>query len=117
MLMTQVLVDAYECGPVIRDETALVQVCHDTAEHVGATIMGDALVRFVPHGLTVALFLAESHLVLTTWPEHELLLIDLLLCNPGMDAEKAATRLAKSLSPDCRLVVHKVQRHIAPQPV
>ena len=42
---------------------------------MGATVVGESTVRYVPHGLTIAVFLAESHIVLTTWPEHRLLLI------------------------------------------
>src|SRR3954453_18437596 len=82
MLMTQVLADLYRCDPVMDDPGALVTAARTAAESVGATIVGEYEVRYVPHGLTVAVFLSESHIVLTTWPEHRLTLVDILLCNP-----------------------------------
>ena len=79
MLMTQVLADAYRCEAGIEDADALMAAAIAGAAAVGATVVGESTVRYVPHGLTIAVFLAESHIVLTTWPEHRLLLIDTLL--------------------------------------
>jgi hypothetical protein len=79
MLMTQVLADCYGCEASIEDADALMAAAMAAASAVGATVVGESTVRYVPHGLTIAVFLAESHIVLTTWPEHRLLLIDTLL--------------------------------------
>ena len=65
MLMTQVLADAYHCEASIEDGEALMAAALAAAAAVGATVIGETTIRYVPHGLTVAVFLAESHLVLT----------------------------------------------------
>ena len=70
MLMIQVLADAYRCEAAIEDAEALMAAAIAGAAAVGATVVGESTVRYVPHGLTIAVFLAESHIVLTTWPEH-----------------------------------------------
>ena len=116
MLMTQVLADAYRCEASIEDSDALMAAALAGAAAVGATIVGETTVRYVPHGLTIAVFLAESHIVLTTWPEHRLLLIDTLLCNPEMDAELVIDEIARRLCPAGEVVRQRIPRRIADGP-
>jgi S-adenosylmethionine decarboxylase len=116
MLMTQVLADAYHCEASIEDGEALMAAALAAAAAVGATVIGETTIRYVPHGLTVAVFLAESHLVLTTWPEHRLLLIDTLLCNPDMDPDIAIDEIVRRLCPAGEVVRSRVPRRIADGP-
>jgi S-adenosylmethionine decarboxylase len=116
MLMTQVLADAYHCEPSIEESDALMAAAVAGAAAVGATVVGESTVRYVPHGLTVAVFLAESHLVLTTWPEHRLLLIDVLLCNPEMDPDVVIDEIVRRLCPAGEVVRQRIPRRIADGP-
>jgi S-adenosylmethionine decarboxylase len=116
MLMTQVLADLYRCEPLMDNPAALVKAARMAAEAVGATVVGEHEVRYVPHGLTVAVFLAESHIVLTTWPEYRLTLVDLLLCNPDMDHAKSTAILKQQICPNGEMIVHEVRRRIDAQP-
>ncbi len=102
MLMTQVLADAYGCEAAIEDADALMAAAMAAAAAVGATVVGELTVRYVPHGLTIAVFLAELHIVLTTWPEHRLLLIDTLLCNPDMNPDIAIDAIVQRLCPPAK---------------
>ena len=113
MIITQVLAELYGASPAIDEEAALIGAARAAAAAVGAAIVGEHAVRYVPHGLTVALFLAESHIVLTTWPEYRLVLVDLLLCNPEMDHRTAIAEIARHLCPDGQVVTHDVPRRIA----
>ena len=116
MLMTQVLADAYHCEASIEDGEALMAAALAAAAAVGATVIGETTILYVPHGLTVAVFLAESHLVLTTWPEHRLLLIDTLLCNPEMDPDVAVDEIVRRLCPAGEVVRQRIPRRIADWP-
>jgi S-adenosylmethionine decarboxylase len=116
MLMTQVLADAYRCEASIEDADALMAAAIAGAAAVGATVVGESTVRYVPHGLTIAVFLAESHIVLTTWPEHRLLLIDTLLCNADMDADIAVDEIVRRLCPAGEVVRQRIPRRIADGP-
>jgi S-adenosylmethionine decarboxylase len=116
MMMTQVLVDFYRCDPIMNDPAALAAVAKTAAESVGATIVGEYEMRYTPHGSTVAVFLAESHIVLTTWPEYRLTLVDILLCNPQMDHAAVAATLRRHICPDGEMKVHEVRRRIDFQP-
>jgi S-adenosylmethionine decarboxylase len=116
MLMTQVLADCYACEALIEDADALMAAAMAAAAAVGATVVGESTVRYVPHGLTIAVFLAESHIVLTTWPEHRLLLIDTLLCNADMDPDVAIDAIVQRLCPAGEVVRQRVPRRIADRP-
>ncbi len=116
MLMTHRLAELYGCSSDIEDAAALAAAARMAAEQVGATVVGNYEVRYVPHGLTVAVFLAESHIVLTTWPEFHLVLLDILLCNPEMDYNRAADVIKARLCPAGQMRIHDVQRKIAEQP-
>jgi S-adenosylmethionine decarboxylase len=116
MLMTHILAELYECPPVINDAEALAEAAKTAAQSVGATIVGEYEVRYVPHGLTIAVFLGESHIVLTTWPEYRLLLVDILLCNPDMDPQKVVTQIKQQISPEGQMIVHEMPRRIAAHP-
>lgn len=113
MVITHVLADCYECSAKIEDEAALVDAAKAAAAAVGATVIGEYAVRYVPHGITVAVFLAESHIILTTWPEYRLLLVDVLLCNDAMDYRLALGVIQERLGPIGRVVTHDVPRKVA----
>jgi S-adenosylmethionine decarboxylase len=116
MLMTHILAELYECPEIIDDAKALAEAAKRAAQSVGATIVGEYEVRYVPHGLTIAIFLGESHIVLTTWPEFRLLLVDILLCNPDMDPRQVAEQIKTQICPLGQMVVHETPRRIAAQP-
>ena len=84
------LVDAFDCSGPLNDLEAIGAAMHAGAQAVGATEVGHAECRYVPHGVTAVLFLAESHILVSTWPEHKSALVDVLLCNDTMDPEVVA---------------------------
>jgi S-adenosylmethionine decarboxylase len=116
MLMTHILAELYDCLPLIEDEVELASAARTAAQAVGATVVGQCETRYTPHGLTVAVFLAESHVVLTTWPEYRLVLVDVLLCNPDMDYRAVVVRIKARICPAGNMVIHEVMRKIAPRP-
>ncbi len=116
MRIRQVLADMRNCGTAIEDEVRLLEAGIAAAKSVGATIIGEHAQRYVPHGITLILFLAESHIMLTTWPEHRMVLADILLCNPDMDEDRAVEELARRLCPDGLVERSYVTRHIEPLP-
>lgn len=50
-----------------------------------------------PHGATCMLVLAESQLVVSTWPEHQLAHIDLFTCRADTDPEHAIAPILTAL--------------------
>ena len=92
------LVDALECAGPLDDAGAIQSAMKTAAESVGAEVVGQAEYRYVPHGVTAVLFLAESHILVSTWPEHNTALFDILLCNESMDPNVVADSLLDAFS-------------------
>ena len=91
------LIDALDCTGPLNDLTAIQDAMLLAAKRVGAVVVGQAECRYVPHGVTAVLFLAESHILVSTWPEHKTALIDVLLCNEAMDPNLAADVLLQAM--------------------
>ncbi len=94
------LVDAHGCRGPLDDADGLLALMHDAAQAAGARPMGEASARYVPHGVTAVLFLAESHILISTWPERNMALIDVLVCSDRMDLDKAWEVIAAGLQTD-----------------
>lgn len=95
----ELLVDAQGCTGPLDDPDALEAALRDAAAAVGADVRGQCVVRFVPHGVTAVLVLAESHVLVSTWPEYGLALVDILLCSADMDPARVWASLAQVLQP------------------
>jgi S-adenosylmethionine decarboxylase len=114
MRIRQVLADMRNCNALMEDEDALREAAIAAAFAAGATVIGEHTQRYVPHGVTFVLFLAESHIMLTTWPEYRLVMADILLCNPEMSEDAAIDEIARRVCPDGVVERSYVTRHIEP---
>ncbi len=77
----------------------------------GGTVLDSSHVIFPNGAVTLVLILAESHLAIHTWPEENLIAVDLFSCGT-IAAERVASELIKSL----RLAdpqVHRMERGAA----
>jgi S-adenosylmethionine decarboxylase len=86
-----VVYDITGCTRPNPDPTDLIHAMRATAPQHGCTILGELPVVFQPHGATCTLVLAESHLTVSTWPEHSLAYIDLFTCRADTNPEQAIT--------------------------
>jgi S-adenosylmethionine decarboxylase len=62
--------------------------CH-TADQLGCTTRAQVIEPFQPHGATCVLILAESHITVSTWPEHHLAHIDVFTCRADSAPDRA----------------------------
>lgn len=113
MIVRQVSAELRHCTSALHDREALLDACKAAAQSVGATIVGEGSAKYQPHGDTVIVFLAESHIMITTWPELGLALVDLLLCNPEMDVDECVNTIKMRLCPDGEMHVDYTNRAIA----
>ncbi|MGH3752005.1 MAG: S-adenosylmethionine decarboxylase family protein [Pseudonocardiaceae bacterium] len=68
------------CRGDLTDNELLIASIRKAAGASGLSVVGEAVYAFVPHGLSVALLLAQSHLVLSAWPEYQTAVLDLMVC-------------------------------------
>ncbi|PYE86682.1 adenosylmethionine decarboxylase [Phyllobacterium leguminum] len=95
----QLFVDAYGCNMDLSDVDKIAAVAERGILSVGAQIRNRATEYFQPHGATIVYILAESHVIITTWPEYKYAAIDVLLCNLSMDPRRVSEEVIKLLSP------------------
>lgn len=111
MKITQVIVDAYGCQGSLEDSHAIETRAVEAATAIGATVIRTVTVPYEPQGVTVVLLLAESHIIISTWPEFKYAGIEVLLCNETMDANALAATICDLLSPTEKKI-HCIERQI-----
>ncbi len=67
----------------------IVAAMRQSAHLLGCTIRAELVEPFQPHGATCVLVLAESHLTVTTWPEHQLAHVDVFTCRADTNPHDA----------------------------
>jgi S-adenosylmethionine decarboxylase len=93
--------EAIGCAVDLRSAEAMERALRSAAARAGATVVAEAAHAYHGGGLTMVLLCAESHLLISTWPEADYALVEVLLCGeaarPDLAAEvvKGALRAAE----------------------
>lgn len=111
--ITELVVEAYGCTGPLNDGELICRALRESALAVGATIVREATHAYCPHGVTAMIFLAESHVMLTTWPEHGYAVAEIFLCNPSMDP-MACWRVIEQLVQPAQTRFHRVPLRVGP---
>ncbi|MDK4682084.1 adenosylmethionine decarboxylase [Kingella negevensis] len=90
--------DLYGCPThMLTNATTLETSLRQAAEHVGAHILSAHFHTFGGHGgVTGVVLLAESHITVHTWVEHQYAAVDIFLCG-SLKPERAAQFLQAAL--------------------
>jgi len=73
--------DLYDCTPgLLATPEASERILNAAARAMGATIVGSHFHAFSPHGVSGVVVIAESHLTVHTWPEHDFAAVDVFSC-------------------------------------
>lgn len=110
-LITELIVDAYDCQLDLSNAETLESAARKAVLSSGAHIVGSACHRFQPHGLTLCLILKESHFIISTWPEMQMAIVNIFLCNASMNPRKVWDDFAKALGPG-RCIFHAVKHKV-----
>ena len=93
-------------------EAVLEAAMREAARAGGAHVLSAQFHPFEGGGVTGVLLLAESHITVHTWPEHDYAALDLFMCGAA-DVEAAADALDEALRPrrsDRRILVRGALR-------
>jgi len=96
------IIDAFECKQDLADPSIAeksVEVLKKAAKSAGATVIDVHYTAYTIHGFTTVALLAESHIILTTWPELNYASINIYMCNSNMDHNPALECLFTYLQP------------------
>jgi S-adenosylmethionine decarboxylase len=90
-------VDAHcTSGSPVTDAAELTALASAAVAAGGGHVLDTSHVVFPNGAITLVLILAESHLSIHTWPEENLIAIDLFSCG-AIDGQKVLDRLTESL--------------------
>lgn len=96
--MIHVIFDVTGCQHADAAPEAIMTAMHHAADKLGCTIRAQVIEPFQPHGATCVVILAESHITVSTWPEHHLAHIDVFTCradtSPGLAIQPILELLA-----------------------
>ncbi|MCK9875403.1 adenosylmethionine decarboxylase [Frankia sp. Ag45/Mut15] len=87
--MIHAIFDVTACHPGNISADHIMDAMRETARQLGCTIRSHLIEPFQPHGATCVLILAESHITVSTWPEHRLAHIDIFTCRADIDPHQA----------------------------
>lgn len=92
------ILELRDCNPrLLNDLPFLQRALLDAAKRTGATVIGETFHQFAPHGVTGVIAIAESHLCIHTWPEHDYAAVDIFTCGENFDARAAADLITERL--------------------
>ena len=95
-----VLADFHGCTARLDDIDLVERALTEAASIACATILDLKLHHFGEgEGVTGVALLAESHMSIHTWPEHDYAALDLFLCGARHDIDGALDHLAKAFGP------------------
>lgn len=91
---------------------SMADIFEETVRYSGATKLASNYYQFEPFGASGVILLAESHMSFHTWPEHELVTLDIYTCGSPEMTEKAYEYLLNSLKPK-KVDVHRLTRGLS----
>lgn len=95
-----IIADLYGVNEELISNTEKVSQIVEEAVHVGGlTKISSDYYQFEPMGVSGIVLLAESHVSFHTWPEHELVTLDLYTCGDPIRADTAFSYIIKKLEP------------------
>ena len=90
----------YGCNKeLLKDEMYLLKIVKEAADIAGALVVSTFYYKFgINGGISVVAIVAESHISIHTWPEHEYATVDVYTCGSHTNPMAAFQHIAKSLN-------------------
>ena len=99
-LGTHILLELSQCpGKLLLEKEQLCQTLVESAKQAGAQVKKTVFHHFSPHGLSGVVVIAESHITVHTWPEHEYAAIDIFTCGDPQIARRIQKEITERFSP------------------
>jgi S-adenosylmethionine decarboxylase len=104
------LVELFDCNKdILNNEGKVKEILTSAAKICGAAVLNTSSHKFSPHGVSVIVMIAESHLSIHTWPEYNYAACDVFTCGNTLKPEDAAEYLVKKLQAK-NFTLHEIKR-------
>lgn len=93
----EISADFFDCDPILLDDIQFLQsTLSILASQSGTKVVSTACHSYQPQGASVIVFVEESHLLLSTWPEHRIAVFNCLFTH-GVNPQKLLPSLKQAL--------------------
>ncbi len=107
------IADFYDCdAAILADAENLEKIFLEAAKASGATVLQSVFRKFNPQGVSGFMIIAESHMSVHTWPEHDYAAVDIFTCGDTIKMEKAIDCLKEKLSSGKTVISADMKRGI-----
>ena len=97
-LAKHLLLELKDCNTeLLNNIEYLKNVLTEVAVQIGATVIKDSFYQFSPQGISGVIIIAESHISIHTWPEHNYAAVDVFTCGEVIEPRDAVKPLADKL--------------------
>jgi S-adenosylmethionine decarboxylase proenzyme len=98
-LSQHTLLEYHGCNAECLKQARVVKkiLCHAVLEG-GGTIVKAVFHNFNPHGVSGVVVIAESHVTIHTWPEHDYAAVDIFSCSAKLDHKVIRNQLKRDLA-------------------
>ena len=97
-LGTHLILELHGCeNSKLNDVEFIRSVLIEAANQANATIVGEVFHEFSPIGVTGVVAIAESHMSIHTWPEHDYAAADIFSCSSKFRLREAEVYIVSAL--------------------
>lgn len=94
---------------LLDDQVRLEEALRRAAAAAKTTVLKVELHKFAPQGVSGVAILAESHLAIHTWPEHDFASIEIFVCGEDAEPDKGIQVLNEVFQPS-QVVTRTLER-------
>ncbi|MCS7121023.1 MAG: adenosylmethionine decarboxylase [Archaeoglobaceae archaeon] len=95
-----IIAELYGVDPeLIAKEEKVKEIVEEVVDAAELNRVGSIYKQFSPYGVTGVVLISESHVSLHTWPEYELVNLDIFTCGDPKKAEKAFKLFLEKFKP------------------
>jgi len=92
------LLELKDCNHELLNDIAYLKTAlSEVATQIGATVVKDSFYQFTPQGVSGVVIIAESHISIHTWPEHNYAAVDVFTCGDVIEPKNADKPLTEKL--------------------
>ena len=107
---THMVLELWGCSN-LNSPSVVEQALRDIVEATNVTLLDLRVYPFTPIGVTGVAIVAESHIMIHTWPEHSYAAVDIFTCGQERDFDGALDAVRDHFTPE-RVQVMRIERGI-----
>ena len=105
---THLVLELWGCSN-LNSPATVEAALRDVVEATGTTLLDLRVYPFAPIGVTGVAIVAESHIMIHTWPEHRYAAVDVFTCCEERDLSAAIEAVREHFTPDRVQMMHIVR--------